>query len=121
MRIYVSASPEVKRIKLAWKEMKYNRKKYLLVEIIVVLMLFMVLFLSGLVKELGRAFASDAKLILADEPTASLDSRRGRDVVKMIQMEVHERHKSAIMVTHDVRILSLVDRVYRMEDGKLNG
>lgn len=70
---------------------------------------------------IARAFASDAKLILADEPTASLDSRRGRDVVKMIQMEVHNRHKAAVMVTHDERILDLVDRVYRMEDGKLIG
>lgn len=70
---------------------------------------------------IARAFASDAKLILADEPTASLDSGRGRDVVKMIQMEVHNRHKAAVMVTHDERILDLVDKVYRMEDGKLIG
>lgn len=68
---------------------------------------------------IARAFATDAKLILADEPTASLDSERGKHAVEMIQMEVHRRNKAAIMVTHDERVLSLVDRIYRMEDGKL--
>ena len=68
---------------------------------------------------IARAFASDGKLILADEPTASLDSKRGRHVVEMIRMEVHNRNKAAVMVTHDERILDLVDKIYRMEDGKL--
>ncbi len=68
---------------------------------------------------IARAFASDAELILADEPTASLDSERGRHVVEMIQMEVHNRNKAAVMVTHDERVLDLVDTVYRMEDGRL--
>lgn len=69
---------------------------------------------------IARAFASDADLILADEPTASLDSQRGRHVVEMIRMEVHKRNKAAIMVTHDERVLDLVDRVYHMEDGRLS-
>lgn len=68
---------------------------------------------------IARAFATDAPLILADEPTASLDSERGRHVVEMIQMEAHQRKKAAIMVTHDERVLDLVDKVYRMEDGKI--
>ena len=68
---------------------------------------------------IARAFATDAKLILADEPTASLDSERGRHAVEMIQMEVHRRGKAAVMVTHDERVLDLTDTIYRMEDGKL--
>ncbi len=68
---------------------------------------------------IARAFATDAKLILADEPMASLDSRRGRRAVEMIQMEVHRRGKAAVMVTHDERVLDLVDKVYKMEDGTL--
>ena len=68
---------------------------------------------------IARAFATNARLILADEPTASLDSQRGRHAVEMIQMEVHKRNKAAIMVTHDERVLDLVDKIYRMEDGKL--
>lgn len=68
---------------------------------------------------IARAFATDAKLILADEPTASLDSQRGRRAVEMIQMEVHRRGKAAVMVTHDERVLDLVDKVYKMEDGTL--
>ncbi|HCE78524.1 MAG TPA: hemin ABC transporter ATP-binding protein [Lachnospiraceae bacterium] len=69
---------------------------------------------------IARAFASDADLILADEPTASLDSERGRHVVEMIRMEAHSRNKAAVMVTHDERVLDLADRIYRMEDGKLD-
>lgn len=68
---------------------------------------------------LARAFITDPDVILADEPTASLDSQRGRQAVKMIAMEVHKRNKAAIMVTHDPRVLDLVDIVYQMEDGKL--
>lgn len=68
---------------------------------------------------IARAFASDADLILADEPTASLDSERGRHVVEMIRMEVHKRNKAAVMVTHDERVLDLADKIYKMEDGKL--
>lgn len=69
---------------------------------------------------IARAFASGGNLILADEPTASLDSERGRHVVEMIRMEAHSRKKGAVMVTHDERVLDLVDKIYTMEDGKLN-
>ena len=68
---------------------------------------------------IARAFATDADLILADEPTASLDSERGRHVVEMIRMEAHNRNKAAVMVTHDERVLDLADRIYKMEDGRL--
>ncbi len=68
---------------------------------------------------IARAFINDPSIILADEPTASLDSKRGRQVVEMISMEVKSRKKAAIMVTHDDRILDLCDRVYQMEDGIL--
>ena len=68
---------------------------------------------------IARAFASDAALILADEPTASLDSERGHHVVEMIRMEAHSRNRAAVMVTHDERVLDLADCIYRMEDGKL--
>ncbi|MSS19136.1 ABC transporter ATP-binding protein [Pseudoramibacter porci] len=69
---------------------------------------------------IARAFASDGDLILADEPTASLDSERGRHAVEMIRMEAHKRGKGAVMVPHDARVLDLVDRIYKMEDGQLS-
>lgn len=68
---------------------------------------------------IARAFITDPTLILADEPTASLDAARGREVVTMIAQEVHEAKKAAIMVTHDERVLDLVDQVYQIEDGQL--
>ena len=46
-------------------------------------------------------------------------SQRGRRAVEMIAMEAHKRHKAAVMVTHDQRVLDLADAVYRMEDGRL--
>lgn len=68
---------------------------------------------------IARAFMNDPEIILADEPTASLDKERGRQVVSMIQKEVKKRQKAAVMVTHDERVLDLVDTIYHMEDGKL--
>ena len=68
---------------------------------------------------IARAFASNQSLILADEPTASLDANRGRQVVEMIRHQVKKEQKAAVMVTHDERVLDLVDRVYRLENNKL--
>ena len=68
---------------------------------------------------IARAFINDPDIILADEPTASLDAERGRAVAEMIKAEVKKRNKAAIMVTHDTRILDLTDKVYRIEDRRL--
>ncbi|WP_280169880.1 ABC transporter ATP-binding protein [Priestia megaterium] len=68
---------------------------------------------------IARAWMNNPEIIFADEPTASLDSERGRAVVQMLADEVKLRGKSAVMVTHDQRMLDLCDRVVWMEDGKL--
>ncbi|MED1205331.1 ABC transporter ATP-binding protein [Heyndrickxia acidicola] len=69
---------------------------------------------------IARAWMNNPEIILADEPTASLDSERGRTVVKMLADEVKLREKAAIMVTHDKRMLDLCDRVIYIEDGRLS-
>ncbi|MFB9759785.1 ABC transporter ATP-binding protein [Ectobacillus funiculus] len=68
---------------------------------------------------IARAFMNNPQLILADEPTASLDSKHGRAVAEMLAREVRERGKAAIMVTHDDRVLDLCDRIVTIRDGKL--
>ncbi|GHF93343.1 ABC transporter ATP-binding protein [Deinococcus piscis] len=68
---------------------------------------------------IARALMNDPQLILADEPTASLDGERGREVVSMLAREVAERGKAAVMVTHDERVLDLCTRVVRLEDGRV--
>ena len=68
---------------------------------------------------IARAFMNNPEIILADEPTASLDGKRGYQVVQMIQKEVKKMQKAAIMVTHDERVLDLVDVVYRLDNGHL--
>lgn len=68
---------------------------------------------------IARAWMNDPEILLADEPTASLDAERGREVVQMLSDEVKLRGKAAVMVTHDQRVLDLCDRVLYMEDGKL--
>ncbi|PGL71033.1 ABC transporter ATP-binding protein [Bacillus sp. AFS055030] len=69
---------------------------------------------------IARALFNQPSIILADEPTASLDSNRAHEVVKLIASEVKKREKAAIMVTHDERMLSYCDQVYYMEDGVLS-
>jgi putative ABC transport system ATP-binding protein len=68
---------------------------------------------------IARALMNDPNVILADEPTASLDSKRAFEVVELIAKVVKNRNKAAIMVTHDERMLPYCDRVYRIEEGKL--
>ncbi|MGG4394323.1 ABC transporter ATP-binding protein [Paenibacillus thiaminolyticus] len=68
---------------------------------------------------IARALMNDPGVILADEPTASLDSARGRAVVEMLASEVLSRRKAAIMVTHDERVLDLCDRIITIKDGML--
>ncbi len=68
---------------------------------------------------IARAFMNDSTVILADEPTASLDSKRALEVVELLSKETKARGKAAVMVTHDERMLPFCDHVYRMEDGVL--
>ncbi|WP_127495495.1 ABC transporter ATP-binding protein [Paenibacillus glycanilyticus] len=69
---------------------------------------------------IARALINNPNVILADEPTASLDTKRAHEVVSLIANEVKSRRKAAIMVTHDERMLEYCDKVYRMEDGRLS-
>ncbi|HEY9697901.1 MAG TPA: DevA family ABC transporter ATP-binding protein [Trichocoleus sp.] len=68
---------------------------------------------------IARALVSHPKLVLADEPTAALDSKSGRDVVNLMQQLVREQGCAVLMVTHDNRILDVADRIIHMEDGQL--
>lgn len=68
---------------------------------------------------IARAFINDPNIILADEPTASLDSQRAFEIVELISKGVKSRNKAAIMVTHDERLLTYCDKVYQMLDGNL--
>ncbi|MEM9146393.1 MAG: ABC transporter ATP-binding protein [Pseudomonadota bacterium] len=68
---------------------------------------------------IARALANDPQLILADEPTAALDSVRGRQVVDLFRRIADERGTAVAVVTHDARNLDLFDRVIHLEDGKI--
>ena len=68
---------------------------------------------------IARALYNDPAIILADEPTASLDSDRAFEVVELLSKECREKNKSIIMVTHDNRMIEICDHVYRMKDGIL--
>ena len=69
---------------------------------------------------IGRALMNDPSLILVDEPTANLDTTRGRQVVEMLVSEVRQRQKTALMVTHDPRMAAYATRVLSIEDGVLS-
>lgn len=65
----------------------------------------------------ARALANAPSVILADEPTAALDSHRGRQVMELFRAVAHEHGAGVIVVTHDHRTLEVFDTIYEMEDG----
>jgi putative ABC transport system ATP-binding protein len=68
---------------------------------------------------IARALVSRPKIVLADEPTAALDKKSGRDVVELMQRLAKGQGCTILMVTHDNRILDIADRIVYMEDGRL--
>jgi putative ABC transport system ATP-binding protein len=68
---------------------------------------------------LARALATDPEIILADEPTASLDLASGQAAMQLLRKLTAEQGKAAVVVTHDARIFSFADRVCQMENGRL--
>ena len=68
---------------------------------------------------IARALASHPSIVLADEPTAALDSKSGRDVVEIMQRLAKEQGCTILLVTHDNRILDIANRIVYMEDGRL--
>ncbi len=68
---------------------------------------------------IARALIHNPSLVLADEPTASLDTERAYQVVETFAGLIHEQKRAGIMVTHDLRMCEFVDRVLLMRDGKL--
>lgn len=69
---------------------------------------------------IARALAGEPNLLLADEPTGSLDSKRGRQVLELIRGICHERGVPALLVTHDPQAQAFVDRVHTLRDGMLS-
>ncbi|MEB3884947.1 DevA family ABC transporter ATP-binding protein [Lyngbya sp. CCY1209] len=68
---------------------------------------------------IARALVSHPPIVLADEPTAALDSKSGREVVNLMQKLAKEQGCTILLVTHDNRILDIADRIVSMEDGRL--
>ena len=69
---------------------------------------------------IARALVSHPKMVLADEPTAALDSKSGREVVEIMQKLAKEQGCTIFIVTHDNRILDIADRIIQLEDGHLS-
>jgi putative ABC transport system ATP-binding protein len=68
---------------------------------------------------IARALAGDPPIILADEPTAALDSASGKNVIELLRRLAHEHGRAVVMVTHDPRVLSYGDRTIHLEDGRV--
>ena len=70
---------------------------------------------------IARALASEAPIILADEPTGNLDSRTSADVLGLLKMTSEEFHQTVVMITHNNEIAQLSHRIVRIEDGRIVG
>jgi putative ABC transport system ATP-binding protein len=70
---------------------------------------------------IARAFVANPSVILADEPTAALDSDNGRTIMRILADAAHERDRAVLVVTHDPRILPFADRIVEIEDGRIVG
>ncbi len=70
---------------------------------------------------IARALAGDPGIILADEPTAALDSHTGRNVMQQMTELAHRRGRAVVIVTHDSRVLDFADRIVKIEDGTIAG
>lgn len=68
---------------------------------------------------IARALVGEPEIILADEPTAALDSETGRTVIGLLRRLAVDRGRTVVIVTHDVRIVEFADRVVRIEDGRI--
>jgi putative ABC transport system ATP-binding protein len=69
---------------------------------------------------IARALANEPPLLLADEPTANLDSRHGREVMELLRLLAKEHDRAAVVVSHDERLRAIADSTYWMEDGRLS-
>lgn len=67
----------------------------------------------------ARAIANSAELLLADEPTASLESAQGLEIIRLLYAYAHDRKAAVVVATHDLRIVEYADRVLKIEDGRL--
>jgi putative ABC transport system ATP-binding protein len=68
---------------------------------------------------IARALSTEPRLLLADEPTGSLDSQRGREVLELLRELCREREVAIVLVSHDPQAAAYADRVYALRDGHL--
>jgi putative ABC transport system ATP-binding protein len=70
---------------------------------------------------IARALAGEPRIILADEPTAALDSHTGKNVMEMMSELAHQHHRAVVIVSHDSRVVAFADRIVKIEDGAIAG
>ena len=68
---------------------------------------------------IGRALINNPAIVLADEPTGNLDSKASNEIVELLKMSNQKYNQTIIMITHNLEIAKVADRVIRIEDGKL--
>ena len=68
---------------------------------------------------IGRALINDRAILLADEPTGNLDSRSSDEIVELLKLSNQKYNQTIVMITHNLEIAKIADRILRIEDGRL--
>lgn len=68
---------------------------------------------------IARALIAKPAIVLADEPTGNLDSKSGQNVLGLLKLSVETYHQTLVMITHNLEIAQMADRVIRIEDGRI--
>ena len=111
--------------KFTFKNVKLNKKRSIVTIIGIVLSTALICTVAGMFssfqKTMVNAIINNPSIILADEPTGNLDSESSEEIVSLLKLSNKKYNQTIIMITHNMEIAKVADRIIKIEDGKIVG